>query len=303
MRPLLPLIITLFAACCALSGHAAAADGWHATQVAGEVRVEIGNAPAVPLTVAMSIDRDALIETAASGSATLVRGEEHVTVAPNSRLRLPVDDGSGFTRVIEEFGHLFFQVGKKTTPHFRVETPLLAATVKGTTFSVTVDHKGANVDVSEGLVLVQNKASMDSTYVAAGRSANVILTQPETLYLDHSIVPPTGIRLRFADGELADAARAASAAAPEQASNRTVAQNRPRTSARDQSSGGLAFSTPTAEAPRSPATIVIDSTLSGIGVGILAAALAIILIGLSRRQIGLVAAKITRAAKKDQGEK
>jgi hypothetical protein len=245
----------------------------------------------------MTIESDALIETAASGSATLVRGDDHVMVAPNSRLRLPAGDANGVTRIIEELGQLFFQVGKKTTPHFRVETPLLAATVKGTSFTVSVDHKGTSVQVSEGLVLVENAASSDATYVASGRSASVMISQPMDLYLDHSIVPPSSMRL----GDL-DARR--NLVTADQAMPATP-QRKPRSAKTNAATSTIVapqivFAVPSADAHRGPASAVIDSTLSGIGVGILAAALAIIFIGTRRRRPGLIATKATDASKSEQ---
>lgn len=297
MRPLLPLVIATIFMWLIAPASALAADGWRATHVAGEVRIEIAGNPAVPLTLAMTIQSDALIETAASGSATLVRGEDQVMVAPNSRLRLPVDDANGLTRIIEEFGQLFFQVGKRTAPHFRVDTPLLAATVKGTSFTVSVDHKGTSVLVREGLVLVENSASTDSTYVAAGRSASVILTQPMDLYLDHSIVPPTSLRL--GDVNSRRNLMSADQAAPAMP-RRAVRSARGTSETTSVVMPQIAFTAASSQPHRGPASIVLDSTLSGIGVGILAAALAIIFIGSSRRRPGLVEAKAKRAAKSDQ---
>ena len=299
MRSLLPFVVSVLTALVCASGHAGAADAWHATQVAGEVRVEIGNGPAVPLTVAMAIEHDALIETAASGSATLVRGEEHVTVAPNSRLRLPADDGSGFTRIIEEFGQLFFQVGKKTMPHFRVETPMLAATVKGTSFTVTVDDKGANVEVKEGLVLVQNNASQDQTYVPAGRVASVAVAEPMTLYLDHSVVPPSALRL--GDGTKRNGFMLSDGSSTVPALPRVPGSNEPEAAA-PTAVPQFALTDSAREVNRKHSGGVLDSTLSGIGVGILAAALAIIFIGGSRRAPGMVSANAKRASKDEPAQ-
>ncbi len=289
MRPLVPLVIATIFAWLIAPSSAFAADGWRATQVAGEVRIEIAGNSAVPLTLAMTIESDALIETAASGSATLVRGEDRVVVAPNSRLRLPIDNANGFTRIIEEVGQLFFQVGKKTAPHFRVDTPLLAATVKGTSFTVTVDHKGTSVQVREGLVLVENSATTDTTYVAAGRSASVMLSQPMDLYLDHSVVPPSSLRLGDVNSRR-NLTSADQAGAPRRAARSN------RQSADSFAMPQIAFTAASSESHRGPASVVIDWTLSGIGVGILAAALAIIFIGTSRRRPGLIETKAKRAA-------
>lgn len=291
MRPLLTILIAVVGALLSATSGAFAADTWRATKVAGEVRVEIAGAQAVPLTLEMAIGGEASIETAASGSATLERGEERIVVAPNSRLRLPAPSADGFTRIIEEFGSLFFQVGKRNAPHFRVDTPLLAATVKGTSFTVTVDHNGANVEVTEGLVLVQNNASSDETLVAPGRTASVIVAQPMTLYLDRAIVPPTGMRLRLHGFD-------------EKADVLSVEPKRvkPTTTQRGPAQGAntaLIVAMPKIETQKSPTALVIDSTLTGVGFGIIAAALAIMFIGANWRRPGLATAKVKRVAKSE----
>ena len=53
-------------------------------------------------------------------------------------------------------------------------------------------------------------------------------------------------------------------------------------------------------AGQSPTALVIDSTLTGVGFGIIAAALAIVLIGANWKRPGLAAAKVKRAAKAEQ---
>ncbi|CAN0589684.1 unnamed protein product, partial [Ectocarpus sp. 12 AP-2014] len=47
-----------------------------------------------------------------------------------------------------------FKVDKRKDKHFRVETPYMAAVVKGTTFNVTVGAQGTTVQVTEGAVEV-----------------------------------------------------------------------------------------------------------------------------------------------------
>jgi hypothetical protein len=294
MRSLRPLAVSMAMAWWIVPSCAVAADGWHATQVAGEVRVEIAGAQAVPLTLSMTVSGDALIETAASGSTTLVRGDDRIAVAPNTRLRLPPDDASGMTRVIEEFGALLFHVGKRTQPHFRVEAPLIAATVKGTTFTVTADESGTNVRVAEGLLFVQANASADSTYVSAGRLASVNAGQPMNLYLDRNIVPPAGLRLGGIDSSLGPARVQAEPGAPGNSvqiarSEKAGIGIEANTAAREISVGGLSSGT-----GRAPVGTVIDSTLTGVGFGIICAALAIVLIGAYRPRPGLVQRKAKR---------
>jgi hypothetical protein len=99
-----------------------------------------------------------IITTSANARAVLVRGEEYAVVAPNSRLQVSDPaESSGITQFIEKVGNVVFSIKKMATPHFGVQTPYLAAVVKGTTFSVTVDDSGASVQVVEGAVEVATK--------------------------------------------------------------------------------------------------------------------------------------------------
>ena len=45
-----------------------------------------------------------------------------------------------------------YDIGRQPNPHFGVDTPYLAAVVKGTVFSITVAEEGATLQVTEGAV-------------------------------------------------------------------------------------------------------------------------------------------------------
>jgi hypothetical protein len=95
----------------------------------------------------------ATLSTGPGSRAVVVRGKDFVTVAANSRIRIPTaDQNSGGFDVVQEWGNAVFQIEKKKNPHFGVRTPYLAAVVKGTTFSITVTHEGASLQVLEGAV-------------------------------------------------------------------------------------------------------------------------------------------------------
>ena len=55
--------------------------------------------------------------------------------------------------------------------HFAVQTPYLAAVVKGTRFTVTADGKGASVSVQRGRVEVDDKANKTHVTISIGQSA------------------------------------------------------------------------------------------------------------------------------------
>ena len=99
-----------------------------------------------------------VISTGSKGRAVLVRGGEYVVVSPNSRLRISKQKSrNAVVQFFGEIGSVLFRIDKKTTPHFGVDTPYLAALVKGTTFSVTVTESGAAVQVTEGAVQVATR--------------------------------------------------------------------------------------------------------------------------------------------------
>jgi ferric-dicitrate binding protein FerR (iron transport regulator) len=74
------------------------------------------------------------------------------------------------TRLVQWLGEAFFEVGHRSTPHFEVDTPYLAAIVKGTAFTVEVTHDDSAVAVSEGVVAVVTRGGA-STDVRAGMVA------------------------------------------------------------------------------------------------------------------------------------
>ena len=70
----------------------------------------------------------------------LVRGEETILISPNSVIGVPAEKKDGMsTTIVQQAGSILLEVEKRNVKHFEVETPYLAAVVKGTQFSVTVD--------------------------------------------------------------------------------------------------------------------------------------------------------------------
>ena len=107
--------------------------------------------------VRAAFPRATSIATGANGRAMLTRGDDYVVVSPGSRLMLPKEQKqSGFTRFVQQVGTMFYKVKHTGVPHFAVETPMLAAVVKGTSFTVVVDKDRAAVQVTEGVVEVSS---------------------------------------------------------------------------------------------------------------------------------------------------
>jgi hypothetical protein len=159
----------------------AGAPGWTLSETSGQVSV-VSTGLVKAATRGGALITGDIVNTGRNGRAVLVRGEEYLVVAPNSRLRVadPAKSG-GLTQIVESFGNVIYKIKKMTMPHFAVETPFLAAVVKGTTFSVTVTDKGASVQVIEGRVEVATRDGGASFMVLPGDIGSVSAAAPARL--------------------------------------------------------------------------------------------------------------------------
>ena len=144
----------VIAAMMAAGSAQAGTPQWTLSESAGTVNILRAGVSKIAISGG-SLAAGDVISTGRKSRAVLVRGQEYVVVSPNSRLRIsePKQSG-GVVQFFEEIGNVLFRIDKKTTPHFGVKTPYLAAVVKGTTFSVTVSETGTAVQVTEGAVQV-----------------------------------------------------------------------------------------------------------------------------------------------------
>jgi uncharacterized membrane protein YgcG len=161
----------------------AKADKWLVTQLSGDARVVHPGFHAASLKVNEELAPGDTLLTGPTGRATLVHGGDYILIAPRSEMRLPsAVPQNGFTRVIENLGTMLFKVQHTGIPHFVVDTPMLAAVVKGTTFTVVVDQNRSAVQVTQGVVQVSAVQGGMSQLVEGGR----------TVFVDHDT--PTILR-------------------------------------------------------------------------------------------------------------
>lgn len=128
--------------------------GWKLSEMSGQVSV---GRQGVTKTAfgGQKLRAGDVIRTGSRGRAVVTRGDQYMVVAANSHIKLanPETDGV-LTQVFNYLGNVLFKVDKRKTKHFGVETPYMAAVVKGTTFNVTVGAEGSTVQVTEGAVEV-----------------------------------------------------------------------------------------------------------------------------------------------------
>ena len=112
------------------------------------------------------------IRTGRNGRVLLVRGEETILVSPNSVIGLPTEKKDGLsTTILQQAGSILLEVEKRNVKHFEVETPYLAAVVKGTQFRVSVNATSTSVDVLRGQVEVADFKSGQIAQVMPGQHA------------------------------------------------------------------------------------------------------------------------------------
>jgi hypothetical protein len=167
-------LIAVALALAASSGAIAAeSDVWSVSRSTGEVWIATaGEAKQVSLKQDETLKPGDTIRTGRNGRVLLIRGEETMIIAPNSVVGLPLEKKDGLsTTILQQAGSILLDVEKRNVKHFEVETPYLAAVVKGTQFSVTVSATGTRVDVRRGQVEVADFKSGQIAQVLPGQIA------------------------------------------------------------------------------------------------------------------------------------
>jgi hypothetical protein len=153
---------------------AIAGDGgdWTVSRSSGEVWLAGSDVQQVSLKQDDLLKPGESIRTGRNGRVLLKRGEESIMIAPNSVLGVPAQKTEGLaTTIVQQAGSILLDVEKRNVKHFEVETPYLAAVVKGTQFRVTVNAGKTSVDVIRGQVEVADFKSGQIARVMAGQHA------------------------------------------------------------------------------------------------------------------------------------
>jgi hypothetical protein len=156
----------------AASGSAAFAAEWKIARLTGGAWFLAEGTNPVPAASGMVVPKGSTVSTAQNGRVMLVHDQDTVLVGPNSLVGVPYRPDRGVsTTLVQQVGEVELAVQKRGRPHFSVQTPFLAAVVKGTEFSVVVSKQDATVRVDGGLVAVQDLRSGDQADIGAGQSA------------------------------------------------------------------------------------------------------------------------------------
>ncbi|OHV25390.1 hypothetical protein EOS93_24220 [Rhizobium sp. RMa-01] len=152
----------------------AAADDWRVVKATDQVKFTVDRTNWQDLRAGEVVPNRAWVSTGPRGRVQLSRGVESITFQPNTLAAISNNESAAMkTQIFQQVGSLDLEIEKRSQPHTTVQTPYLAAVVKGTIFHVTVNRAKASVAVDRGLVQVTSFASGQRSNVAPGQSATV----------------------------------------------------------------------------------------------------------------------------------
>jgi len=164
--------LALAVAALCLSTSLALADDWSVTKLRGRV-LQLVDGQWEPLERGDVVSDDRVLRTLMNGRAELQRGKEIITLGPDTQIQIHDRDGKLFTTVQEYFGTVEVDAEARNVQHFAVQTPFLAAVVKGTHFTVVTTKRGSDVEVARGHVAVRSSSTGVRTVLSVGQEAKV----------------------------------------------------------------------------------------------------------------------------------
>ncbi|WP_238180064.1 FecR domain-containing protein, partial [Methylobacterium haplocladii] len=164
--------VTVVAGLLIAPGIAVSDDGpWRIAKVSGDAWIAGDTVRPASVSDNALLRAGDSIRTGRSGRVLLNRGSESILVSPNSAITLPAAGRPGMSTLVQRAGTILLDVEKRNVQHFEVETPYLAAVVKGTRFRVSLESGRARVEVERGRVQVADFKTGESALVLPGQSA------------------------------------------------------------------------------------------------------------------------------------
>jgi hypothetical protein len=205
-----------------LASTSVLAEDWTAGKLRGHVLVSAGG-QWVPLQRGQTAADRQYVRTMADGAVEFTRNGETIALSPNTQVEISEQAAGRYTVVAESFGQVSIADNHTALPHFAVNTPYVAAVVKGTVFTVISRPGGSQVLVDRGEVNVEDLRVHTFVNLLPDQHANVTGNQPMSVGGSGTLQPITDARgqvvsVPTAGGEAAAAGSAkpakASAKAP-----------------------------------------------------------------------------------------
>jgi hypothetical protein len=154
-----------------LTASAGAAEWW-IERMSGNVQIHDGEAW-VALDAGRELNAGDAIWTGRNGRILLMNDQGSVLLAPKSLVKIPAQAlPNSFSVLFQTHGTVSAKVDKRRKRHFSIQTPYLAAVVKGTEFDVGINGDVTVVNVTEGLVGVVDVETGETVDVPAGSAVS-----------------------------------------------------------------------------------------------------------------------------------
>ncbi len=150
----------------------AQADDWLVTKLRGKA-LELVGSDWRPLERGDIVADARVLRTLANARIELRRGGERLELGPDTQVQIHDRDGRRYTVVQQYFGTVAVEAEARRIEHLAVQTPYLAAVVKGTRFEVRSGKTHSEVRVLRGHVLVEDRITHARVVIAAGQQASV----------------------------------------------------------------------------------------------------------------------------------
>lgn len=150
----------------------AIADDWMVDRLRGDVQVLVGGSWQA-LQRGDIVSDESRIRSLDGSRVTFTRGAEAIELSGATEIRIFDQSGQRMTTVMQAYGTVTVEAERLDVQHFSIQTPYLAAIVKGTRFTVHSDGTQSNVEVERGLVQVQDYVHGVATDITPGQSAVV----------------------------------------------------------------------------------------------------------------------------------
>jgi hypothetical protein len=151
---------------------AAWADDWVAVKLRGQV-LQLIDGEWAAIERGDVVPDDRVIRTGSTGRVDFRRDAETISLGADTQVQIHDRVGERFTTVEQHFGTVEVEAEVRNVRHFAVETPFLAAVVKGTRFVVRSGRSEASVQVKRGRVEVTDLKTGIHALVPSGQTATV----------------------------------------------------------------------------------------------------------------------------------
>jgi ferric-dicitrate binding protein FerR (iron transport regulator) len=148
---------------------------WRIAKMSGDVRIFQDNVTWVSLNSDRTIKPGDSIWTGHNGRVMLTSEDGRVLLKPRSLVKIPEQYlPENQTVLFQSMGTVEAEVEKRDFQHFSIQSPYLAAVVKGTKFSLEIKDGETRLDVQEGLVEATDTETGQMVAVAAGQHVSKV---------------------------------------------------------------------------------------------------------------------------------